>query len=188
MGISQTPNLGLLIPNDSEFVSNTPEIIKTNADKFDSVIGAGALGIQTYTPVLSFTSGATPPVLGPDGLILGWWFSILDIVFCWGRFQFGSSGVTVNTGTFQISLPIPSADIHFSSGTAGEGHAIGEGIIRDDSPSTKSHGVTCQLTSADTIFFLTEANNTGRAATEAVPMTWTINDRLSWLVKYHAAI
>lgn len=89
-------------------------------------------GIQvpwdTYTAILT-SGGATAPVLGSTGSIVGRFRQVGKTVDVKGAFLFNGSGVVAGTGTYQVSLPaglpvsnnLPAVEnlgtIHYFNGT-----------------------------------------------------------------------
>jgi hypothetical protein len=135
-------------------------------------------GITSYTP--TFTTTGTQPVLGTGGVIEGE-YSLFNGKFCnyRGTFKYGTSGATIGTSQFLVSLPF----------TAGAGLAtlvsdVGACLARDNSGPGLYPGI-CYIAAGSTNMTFVAA--TGGLMTNNTPFAWAVSDGLSWEITYAIA-
>ena len=148
-----TPNLALYKPGGGSTGTIVPDErvdidkINGNMDLIDAFAGsvqtelpsmdADILAMQTtinglgvwkdYTPVL--TASGTNPNTGVGAVLAGRYAQIGKVVHCRGRIKFGTSGTSVGSGTYRISLPVNSAVVPVTTNVIGNGTV--QGVVFD---------------------------------------------------------
>lgn len=112
-----TTPLGFPYPESTDFVTDGAQAIEDLALAIDSNLGAWT----TYTPALQ--SSGTNPILGTGSTATGKYIKINKFVFGWFDVRFGTSGVNIGTGSYNITKPVNSAktthnfwDYHIGTG------------------------------------------------------------------------
>lgn len=108
MGTTVSTNLGLIKPDADESIrANMPTFPGwavqngANQDIIDNLF-RGNTG--TYTP--TWTASTTSPTLGTGGFVEGKWIRVFPrMVFVYFRIFTGTTGFTIGSGTYRISLP-----------------------------------------------------------------------------------
>jgi hypothetical protein len=136
----------------------------------------------SYTPAL--TSSGTQPVLGTASVATGKYVQINKFVYGYFNIQFGTSGITAGTGTYFISLPVPSAR---TTGTFWE-YNLGTGTFGDNSTGN-DYMVKFNFASATTLtaYYWTGFNSTLAGLGAAAPVAIAVSDRFSGFFCYEAA-
>jgi hypothetical protein len=156
-----------------------------------AVIQAGTLGLAewfdlgTYVPVLTATT--TNPTLGSGSAQSGWWQRCNNLIIGGAFIRFGTSGVAIGSGNYQISLPFP-ADTAFmiAAGGLGTSSVIGDGLVRDNSSVTANSRQFSTYLDTTTTMLLALANGTNLVITESVPFTFAASDALTVNFTYQA--
>jgi hypothetical protein len=136
----------------------------------------------SYTPAL--TSSGTQPVLGTASVATGKYVQINKFVYGYFNIQFGTSGITAGTGTYFISLPVPSAR---TSGNFWE-YNLGTGSFNDNS-SANDFMLKFNFSSATTMaaYYWSAFNSTLAGLGAAAPVAIAASDRFSGFFAYEAA-
>lgn len=158
-----------------------------NLNKIDNLIGTGV--VSSFTPTLSSPQDE-PPSLGDNSIIKGQWIRMINLVFYWGRLEFGDANVEAGSGSnwFTITLPIPADPGLRADQTIGEGATVGNCAMRDISDVNNLQTGTVQLHSTTTVMFATNHSNNQRAVRHNVPFTWNEGDLLAWMTVYPGVI
>lgn len=136
----------------------------------------------SYTPAL--TSSGTQPVLGTGSVASGKYVQINKFVYGYFNLAFGTSGITVGTGTYLISLPVPAAR---TTGLFWE-YNVGTGTVGDASLGN-DYMVKFNFNNASTLvmYYWTAFNSQLAAVGAASPMAMAVSDRFSGFFCYEAA-
>lgn len=157
-------------------------LVFRDGDGFAAIAG-GAL--QTYTPVL--TAVTTNPSLGSGGDFTQsgrYWLLPGGIVEVDILLRFGSSGVSLGSGTYIISLPV-AADVtfHRAVNNIGLASTIGVGVVRDNSNVAASIPVTAFLRASGDVVSVNLAS--GGLLSNSLP-TWPLaaSDAIQLSLRY----
>lgn len=134
-------------------------------------------GIAAYTPVV--TAPTTNPTLGTGSSVLGNYFQLGPWVIGTFDIAFGTSGVVVGSGVYEISLPIAAL-----AGGASAGTNAGSGEFVDASPLTTYTGVL-SFQSTTTVRLHYSGGSTGLSS--GAPVVPAINDKIHGTFMYQAA-
>lgn len=133
-----------------------------------------------YTPVL--TAVGTDPTLGIGGGVSGEYTQLGDFVHAWGQILFGG-GATIGTGTWEISLPVPT-------GVAGS-QPIGRAYLGANLLAPGGNAITFDCLSAPTVFVLGFVASFPIGTWTYFDDTsgWTLNsaDTITWELHYAVA-
>jgi hypothetical protein len=178
--------LSLITPADSDFIKDFPAQNAVNCDVIDSYAGASLTTspLQTYVPQL--TAFTTNPSLGVGGTIVGYYYEIFDQIYTWGSFRFGTSGISIGTGTYMVSLPFPAQTIVGVNTAMGSAPCVGVGLVHDEDTSSGRLPVTAHLrtTSQMAFAFKNDSGFAFRDVRDAGPIVWAINDGMNWSARY----
>jgi hypothetical protein len=132
-------------------------------------------GPTSFTP--SYTTNGTQPVLGTGGAIESE-YTLFNGKYCnyRGSFKYGTSGVTIGTSVYSVSLPFT-----VSSALSASSAAVGAVLMRDASGPGFYAGVCYVQSSGSTMSFVT---GTGGQVTNNTPFAWAVSDSLSWEITY----
>lgn len=151
--------------------SDTNSYAKWNGSAWEYVAGTRA----SYTP--SLTATTTPPTLGTGSSAQGWWCYVPGggVLYTF-NIAFGSTGVNVGNGQYQISLPVTASGVFGVTRHA----AVGTLLIADSSASIFRTG-SCFVPANN-------LNVLGLTAdviiTNSAPWTWSTGDYLSGSIYY----
>ncbi len=184
--------LSLTTPVGSNFIKDWPAQNEINCDLIDSYAGqclpTHDLGI--YTPQLLGSS--TNPSLGTSGngaRANGYYYRIFDQVYVWGEIRFASSGISIGSGFYSVTLPFTATTGIGANATMARGLIVGNGFVYDNSAAGSRQPVVAQLRTTDSIHFGVRNNSGGvtELMTEANPIAWAVSDGLLWHVRYKRA-
>ncbi len=132
-------------------------------------------GPSSFTP--TFTAAGTAPVLGTGGVAESE-YSIVNGKFCVyrGTVRYGTSGVTIGTGVYSVSLPFTAG-----SSLSAVYSSIGSFVARDASGPGVWAGSCSIPAAATTMSFVA---GTGGQITNNTPFAWAVSDSLSWDITY----
>lgn len=177
--------LSLVNPVGANFIKDWPATQAVNAESIDAFAGPCMIGspLNSYTPQLH--ANGSDPNLGVGGFTRGHYYRIWDQIYSWGEFRFGSSGTSVGSGTYIITLPFP-ADTTFvgAAPTPGGTSIVGNGLQWDNSADTAKRPLVVQLRSATEIEFLNPISEAVELVASGAAITWTNGDGISWFVQY----
>jgi hypothetical protein len=174
--MASTTNNGWSTPDDTAFVYQGAQAIRTLGQDIDTSVGDGLLAWQSYSPTLSGTGW----VKG-SGTITGRYVQLGKIVMVEIQYTFSTAGGgAAGSAVPTVSLPVNAnttispnpAQVTISDASAGT--FIGQGSIG-------STGVTANVVEASGTY----ASLTGCRA--GVPMTWATGDEIRWNLTYEAA-
>ena len=178
--------LSLVTPLGANFMKDFPSQNVINCDEIDAYAGPSLIThpLPSYTPILGAVT--TDPVLGTGGYIRGFYYQIFDQIYTWGELRFGTAGNSPGSGTWTISLPFAASSALGPNVSLGNAPVIGDGVIYDDTGSAGRQPVSVHLrTSTEVMFGSRMGTGLGtRQITPTTPITWTINDGLSWFMRY----
>lgn len=178
--------LNLTSTPGSSFIKDYPAQNAVNCNAIDSYMGPclTTQPLQSYTAQL--TGSSIDPTLGAGGYSIGYYYRFMDWVYAWGEFRFGTSGTAPGTGIFAVNLPL-IADISLvsSNGTPARGSIVGDGFLWDDSSDAGKRPLSVQLFTPTSVCFLrTLGDTSSEFIYSGSPITWTINDGLTWSARY----
>lgn len=178
--------LSLTSPVGSDFIKDFTSINTVNCDAIDDYAGPCLTSdaLQSWTPQL--TAVTTSPTLGTGGFTRGFYYKIFDQIYIWGEFRFGTAAIAAGSGTYIMSLPFAAkGNSGFFGGSIGETPPVGVGVIWDDSSTAGKQPLSVHLRTANTLMFGVHMGGaTARELNDAVPLTWAINDGITWSCKY----
>lgn len=187
MGVTNTPNIGLYKPDETELAGNwddTGGLCELN----NIIIEAKTnIPLTSYTP--TFVGSTTNPNVGA-GFIVGEYCLVQG--FVWGNFniQFLDPGTAPGTGAgaYGISLPFAADTSFHSVGTSlsdvpGAASCIGEGHFIDNTVALSGTAALDIVAVAGTTYarFITETfvGKTAAFFTPGMPMSFATNDKLT---------
>lgn len=180
--------LGLVTPQDVNFIKDWPSQNEINCNLIDDFAGAQCLTshpLGLYTPVLSAVT--TPPTLGTGSVIQGYYYKIFDQIYTWGHFRLGT-GFTAGSGVYTITLPFKVKTLLPISTNLGGTPIIGNGHLWDESSAVAGgrQPVTVQLRTDQTAMFGIRMNSgaAAREVTNAGPIVWAVDDGIKWSARY----
>lgn len=137
-----------------------------------------SIGAQSETFTPTWTSSGTAPAIG-NGTLTGRYFRINKLVFVQTLFIAGST-TTYGTGDYRFALPVTAR--------AGLYGFMPTGIARifDSSANTLYLGQT-SFRSGSTTVMEAFATGTNTAVGATFPMTFAVNDEISFVYWYEAA-
>jgi hypothetical protein len=170
---NQTERDGTLTPWDGL------EVYRLDQHALDAYTN-GSWGWQSYTPTL--TASVTNPGLGTGGSATGRWAQDAKTVTASGVIHFGT-GATFGSGTYSISLPVPSHDMNTGiSGTV---------VVLPATGGFWGVGWATSSGSAFLIFLSGSATGAGTAAlaggTTPIGSAWGAGAEIRWNLTYEAA-
>lgn len=178
--------LNLISPVGNNFIKDWPAQNINNTDSIDAYAGKALLGSQVipYTPQLQ--ANGSNPNLGVGGINQGFYYQIWDWIYAWGEFRFGTSGFSLGSGTYFVSLPFTAdTSIVGNNITAATGAIVGNGILFDASTDGGKRPLICQLRTTTDIEFMRPNGDTGSEfVNSGSPVTWTNGDGVSWTAQY----
>lgn len=181
--------LPLISPVGSNFIKDFPAQNAVNLDAIDSYAGPSLIThpLTAYTPILHARDAGPDPVLGTGGVIQGFYYRIFDLIYTWGEFRFGTAGTSFGTGVYTITIPFPADDgIVSANATSARGAVVGDGLLWDDSTDGGKRQLIAQLRTNTEVQF--QVGNGVGGGFELVnsggPITWAINDGMSWWLTY----
>lgn len=134
-----------------------------------------------YTPALA--SDDVQPVLGTGSVVTGRYLAAGKLVICMGHIKFGTSGVTVGTGNYRVSLPVQAA--------MANDPINGRVMCIDASVSATFHVGQMRLWYGGSAFWIQYSNaypsGGNVAVTSTQPWAWAGSDSFSWSCIYEAA-
>ncbi len=175
--MATTTNNGWATPDDTAFVYQGAQAMRTLGQAIDTSVGTGLLAWTSYTPTLSGTGW----VKG-SGTIEGRYVKLGKIVIAEIQYTFSTAGGgAAGSAVPTVSLPV-NANTTISPNPA-------QVTILDTSASTTyigqgsigSTGVTGNVGVSSGAY----TSLTGLAA--GVPMTWATGDEIRWTLTYEAA-
>lgn len=134
-------------------------------------------GISSYTPVV--TAPTTSPTLGTGSSVAGSYYTLGPWVIGTFDIAFGTSGVVVGSGVYEISLPIAAV-----AGGASAGTNAGSGEFVDASPLTTYTGVL-SFQSTTTVRLHYSGGSTGLSS--GAPVAPAANDKIHGTFMYLGA-
>lgn len=125
----------------------------------------------TYTPTITVPSGGTTPTLGTGSVQFGRWTRQGSLATVALYVAFGSSGMAVGTGIYEISLPTacPVASAWYTS----QQIIVGNGIAIDNSTGTRQ-AIACKTIANNRIRL--EADGLTGPVTESNLIAWAASD------------
>jgi len=179
----------LINPVAGDPLRNWPIQNENNCNTIDTRVGS--LAIQTYIPVI--TGSNENPNLGSTGVIAGFYYLIFDIVYTWGYFRFGGTGIDPGVGTYIVTTPFTMDSQFRVADTSGDGVQLGTGIVYDSSDVTKRQPCIVQARTLEQIQFNlgAEISTQTRAVSGevsgspgGVPLTWAADEGVNWTARY----
>jgi len=181
--------LDLSSPVGADFLEDFPSMNALNCDSIDAAAGPCLTShpLQTYNPVLK--ADTTDPVLGTNGYIRGFYYSIWDQIYTWGEFRFGTAAINVGNGLYYVTLPFPVNNQIGYTNTPGSAPVVGSACTYDDSSNAGRLPLTTHIRAADQLFFGIRMNSgfAFRELRETGYVSWAINDGVSWFARYQRA-
>jgi hypothetical protein len=175
--MATTTNNGWDTPDDTAFVYQGAQAMRTLGQNIDTSTGKGLLAWQSYTPVLSGTGW----VKG-SGTITGRYVQLGKIVIAEVIYTFSSAGGgAAGSAAPTVTLPVNAnttiapnpAQVTISDASSGTTY-IGQGSIG-------ATGLSANVGEAGGTY----TSLTGCRA--GVPMTWATGDEIRWVATYEAA-
>lgn len=173
--ISQLGEVTDLQAGDEFVLARSSATKKITGATLSSFFGGG-LGLTSYTPAL--TGSSSDPTLGSGSSAVGQYLTIGDLVVCWGRILFGTSGVGAGSGDYRISLPV-NAETTIASRNSGSGFITDSGTV--------TNSLTTECVIVDATYFIMQRDGQTQFVGAASPFTWQASDSLRWFIAYPAA-
>ncbi|MFD0902325.1 hypothetical protein [Actinomadura sediminis] len=129
---------------------------------------------STYTPTLTATS--SNPTLGTGSTAQGRYIRYGRMVTCTAWIRFGTSGVSVGSGFYEISLPVLAR-------TQTVGRRTGSGYLYDSSNDYQDGGCFIDVNVQDRV----RLSMNGTVVTPTSPMAFGASDELGFTITYEAA-
>lgn len=178
--------LALTSPVAADFIKDFPAVNEVNCDLIDAFAGPCLIthALQSWVPIL--TASTSNPTLGTGGTIKGYYYKIFDQIYIWAEFRFGTAGISAGSGSYIISLPFPAkGNMGFYGGSIGETPPVGVGSIWDDTTDLGKQMLSVHLrTSTSVMFGVKMGGVTGRELSSSNPITWAINDGITFSARY----
>lgn len=135
-------------------------------------------GRISWTPLL--TSTGTNPTLGTGSSTSGWYTYTPDGVFATFFVKFGTSGVAVGTGNYQLNVPVTGSTVFGAVNSSGFGVTqLGDA----SSGATQAGTVFLDAPSGGTLFGLAGVGASGSVG-PAAPWTWAASDYIAGSIQY----
>ncbi|MCV2395914.1 hypothetical protein OEB99_16485 [Actinotalea sp. M2MS4P-6] len=165
------------------FMADTGQLVQTT-DGTTFAILVASTGPTAWVPALTASGGGVS--LGSGSTATGVYSKTGEWVDAYFSIQFGTSGVTVGTGTYRISVPVT---IHADLASVTDGTIpLGQVRLRDASTGTERiYEAITRSDDANTFELRAIDANDNSAVTNAAPWTWGISDRLRGVLHYRAA-
>lgn len=182
--------LSLLTPTGSNFIKDWPSQNTVNCDRIDDYAGPclPTHPLNTYTPQL--IGASSNPNLGVGGFIRGYYYRIFDQIHSWGELRFGTSGISVGSGVWTVTLPFSAESTYGSgNGNPARSYILGNALVVDDSTSAGVQAMTVQLNTPNSIQFMVRLGSglLTAVASNTIPIAWAINDGILWNARYKKA-
>lgn len=173
--MATTTNNGWATPDDTAFVFQGAEAMRTLGQAIDTSVGTGLLAWQTYAPTLSggWANG--------NGTWTARYAQLGKTVFVRGKFVVGSL-TTKGTG-MTISLPVTAAS------TAVESTSVPPALCVAGGSNTQILYGYIGTTGNFTMFAMNAAGTylTRTNVTATIPATWATSDEIHFAFTYQAA-
>ena len=173
--MATTTNNGWLTPDDTAFVYQGAQAMRTLGQEIDTSVGTGLLAWQTYAPTLSggWANG--------NGTWTARYAQLGKTVFVRGKFVVGSL-TTKGTG-LTISLPVTA------TAAAVESTSIPPALAQAGGSNTQLLFGYIGTTSTFTLFAMNAAGTylTRTNVTAAIPAAWATSDEINFHFTYQAA-
>lgn len=174
--------LPLLTPIGSDFIKSFPGQNSINCGLIDSYANACLVGqpLQSFTPLLGATT--TPPVLGTGGINNAYFYRIMDQIYMWGEWRWGTAGTNFGTGIYTLTLPFSVAALMPVSSGFDSSPVVGTGRTFDTATNAGRLGLTVHLRTTSQLQFGVRINSgaSNRELRETGYLTMANLDGVSW--------
>lgn len=189
MAVNFTTNIALAKPTEAELALNwarSTELAEDNNTIIETVANTSLL---SYTPVV--TAFTTPPNFGSGSAGLNLGFYQVCQGWVWGNFRMAcnGSGISVGSGNYGFSLPLPADGSFHTVGstlnaTEGDCSLIGDGYIYDASADATSGNIGLDVVTVSGVSYarlLTEVHSgkTSRVFKDSMPFVIAADDQFT---------
>lgn len=156
MGTTVTTNLGLIKPDQDEYIKeNLPTFPgwaaqnEINMDKVDALFRGSTSGYA-----LTLTATSVNPTLGAGSLLEGKFVRLWPrMIFAFFRVYVGAAGFAAGTGTYRINTPVTTA-LTLANANGSRPFPVGKAVFHDNSAAATASAVLCNYDpSSDRVVF-----------------------------------